>query len=219
MNSAFSPDDRLLATASMDGAVRIWDVESASLFAIIRGHGGLVEHVEFSPAGNSLLTASHDGTARLWDIDGVLTTTLRHQHPPTFAVFSPDSKRIVTGGGDSVAHVWDVASGSEIAKLERTMARSRMRRSALMAVTSRPHLVTGILIWDVKSGRQIVRLEGHDFSCRPDSVQPEGRPLAIRISRWNGAAMECIDRSSDRRSESQRNICGKLCSAPMDNSC
>lgn len=31
-NSAFSPDDRLLATPSIDGAVRIWDVNHASLF-------------------------------------------------------------------------------------------------------------------------------------------------------------------------------------------
>ena len=66
--------------------------------------------------GNLLLTASHDGTARLWDIDGVLTTTLRHQHPPTFAAFSPDGNRIVTGGRNRVGHIWDVASGSEIAK-------------------------------------------------------------------------------------------------------
>ena len=79
MNSAFSSDDRLLATASFDGTVRIWDVERASLLTTISGHSGLVEHVEFSPADNSLLTASHDGTARLWDTDGVLTTTLLSQ--------------------------------------------------------------------------------------------------------------------------------------------
>ena len=76
VNSAFSPDDRLLATASFDGTVRIWDVERTSLLTTISGHSGFVEHLEFSPVDNSLLTASHDGTARLWDTDGVLTTTL-----------------------------------------------------------------------------------------------------------------------------------------------
>ena len=85
---------------------------------LIRGHTELVEHVEFSPDGSRLLTASHDGTARLWDIDGVLTTTLRHLHPPTFAAFNSDGTRIVTLGTDDVAHVWDVASGNEIATLE-----------------------------------------------------------------------------------------------------
>ncbi len=45
MNSAFSPDDRLLATASIDGPTRIWDVDRASLSATISGHRGLVEHL------------------------------------------------------------------------------------------------------------------------------------------------------------------------------
>ena len=76
MNGAFTPDDRFLATASVNGPIRIWDVERASLVTTIAGHEALVEHLEFSPVdSNILLTASHDGTARLWDVDGALTTT------------------------------------------------------------------------------------------------------------------------------------------------
>src|SRR5205823_678052 len=118
VNAAFSPDDQFLATVSMNDIVHIWNVKSGSQFAIIRGHNGLIEHVAFSPSGDLLLTASHDGTARLWDVDGVMTTTLRHQYPPTFAAFSPDGTRVVTGGQNRVGHVWDVARGREIAKLE-----------------------------------------------------------------------------------------------------
>ena len=118
MNCAFSPDDRFLATTSVQNVVRLWDIKNGSEFAVIAGHRGLVEHVAFSPDGSRLLTASHDGTARLWDIDGLLTTSLRHPHPPTFAAFSPDGMRIITGGGDAVAHIWDVASGREALQLE-----------------------------------------------------------------------------------------------------
>ena len=117
----------LLATVTMDDTVRIWDVESASEFTVIRGHTKPIEHVEFSPDGNRLLTASHDGTARLWDIDGVLTTTLRHLHSPTFAAFSSDGTRIVTLGTDNVAHVWDAASGK------------KLRRSTIKAVVRCRH--------------------------------------------------------------------------------
>ena len=119
MNSAFSPDDRFLATASMDGPIRIWDVGRASLFTTITGHRALIEHLEFSPVDNNiLLTASHDGTARLWDIDGILTTALPHEYPPTFAVFSPDNVHLLTGGGDAAVHLWDAVAGRELAELD-----------------------------------------------------------------------------------------------------
>ena len=90
LGCAFSPDDRLIATASLHGVVRIWNAENGSQFVIIPGDGSLVRHVAFSPDGSRFLTASQDGTARLWDIDGVLTTSLQHDVPPSFAVFSPD---------------------------------------------------------------------------------------------------------------------------------
>jgi WD40 repeat protein/class 3 adenylate cyclase len=177
INGAFSPDDRLFATASMYGVVRIWDVESGSLFGALRGHSGLVEHVEFSPDGSRLLTASHDGTARLWDIDGVLTTTLRHRRPPTFASFSPDGVRIVTGGNDSVAHVWDVASGREITRLEARHGGGPLQLATFspngrrIAAASRDGR---ILQWDVESGREAARLEGHDSSVVHVQFSPKG---------------------------------------------
>ncbi len=119
MNGAFTPDDRFLATASINGPIRIWDAERASLVTTIAGHESLVEHLEFSPVdSNILLTASHDGTARLWDVDGALTTALSHEYRPTFAVFSPDNVHLLTGGGDSAAHLWDVVSGREIIRLD-----------------------------------------------------------------------------------------------------
>ena len=88
MNTAFSRDDRFLATTSLDGTTRIWDVNHASLLASIVGQGPLIEHLEFSPVDtNILLTASHDGTARLWDVDGILTTVLPHQVPTDLCGF------------------------------------------------------------------------------------------------------------------------------------
>ena len=159
VNSAFSRDDKLLATASVDGGVRVWDVDNASLLTSLNGHHALVEHLEFSPIDNSLLTASHDGTARLWDVDGILINELPHNYPPTFAVFSPDNVHVVTGGGDSAAHLWDVAGARETAELD---THERLQDAAfspdgrhLATATSRGE----ILIWDVESGRQLKRLE------------------------------------------------------------
>ena len=59
MNSAFSPDDRLLATASINGPIRIWDVGQASLFTTITGHRALVEHLEFHPVDSNSFSRLH----------------------------------------------------------------------------------------------------------------------------------------------------------------
>lgn len=162
MNGAFSPDDRFLATASVNGPVRIWDVERASLVTTIAGHESLVEHLEFSPVdSNILLTASHDGTARLWDVDGALTTTLSHEYRPTFAVFSPDNIHLLTGGGDSAAHLWDVVSGREIIRLDTHEIVQRATFSPDGRRVATASLGGQVRIWEVARGFETAQFRAH----------------------------------------------------------
>ncbi|TGQ69336.1 hypothetical protein EN829_029460 [Mesorhizobium sp. M00.F.Ca.ET.186.01.1.1] len=162
MNGAFSPDDRFLATASVNGPIRIWDVERASLVTTIAGHESLVEHLEFSPVeSNILLTASHDGTARLWDVNGVLTTTLAHEYRPTFAVFSPDNVHLLTGGGDSAAHLWDVVSGREIIRLDTHEIVQNATFSPDGKRVATASLEGQVRIWDVATGYEAAQFRSH----------------------------------------------------------
>ncbi|RWE25953.1 MAG: hypothetical protein EOS41_09595 [Mesorhizobium sp.] len=162
MNGAFTPDDRFLATASVNGPIRIWDVERASLVTTIAGHESLVEHLEFSPVdGNILLTASHDGTARLWDVDGALTTTLSHEYRPTFAVFSPDNVHLLTGGGDSAAHLWNVVSGRETIRLDTHEIVQNAAFSPDGRRVATASLGGEVRIWDVASGSETAQFRSH----------------------------------------------------------
>ncbi len=73
---AFSPDGRLLATASADNTARIWDPVTGedlrtlagriSWVRTLTGHTGGVWGVAFSPDGRLLATASSDKAARVW---------------------------------------------------------------------------------------------------------------------------------------------------------
>ena len=70
---AFSPDGRLLATASDDKTARLWDLATGDCLRTLTGHAGQVRGVAFSPDGRLLATASADETARLWTVPSLKT--------------------------------------------------------------------------------------------------------------------------------------------------
>jgi WD40 repeat protein len=71
---AFTPDGTLLAMASLDGAIRLWNVDQLAAgkkgraLRSLRGHDGGITSLAFSMDGALMATASHDGTARLWAV-------------------------------------------------------------------------------------------------------------------------------------------------------
>lgn len=68
---AVSPDGVLLATASWDRTVRLWNSASGELVAVLPGHAHRVGGVGFSPDGEQIVTTSWDGTARRWTLAGL----------------------------------------------------------------------------------------------------------------------------------------------------
>ena len=72
---AVSPDNDVLASASVDGSIRLWKLGSPTNeqlgepIATLYGHESLVSSINFSPLNSyELLSSSFDGTCRVWDI-------------------------------------------------------------------------------------------------------------------------------------------------------
>ncbi|MEO1765565.1 MAG: pentapeptide repeat-containing protein, partial [Cyanobacteria bacterium J06629_18] len=94
LSVAFSPDGKLLATASDDGAVRLWETTSGCLIMSLKEHFNSVLSIAFSPDGKTIATGSYDKTIKIWDINTqqCLITLQAHESGVRSLSFSPDGK-------------------------------------------------------------------------------------------------------------------------------
>ncbi|MBN2084009.1 MAG: PD40 domain-containing protein [Anaerolineales bacterium] len=69
---AFSPDSRVLATASADVTIKLWDVATGALLQTLVGHTTAVSALGFSPDGRTLASGTKEegdqAGVRLWTI-------------------------------------------------------------------------------------------------------------------------------------------------------
>ncbi len=107
---AFSPDGRLLATASYDRRIHLWDVRSSRLLHTLRDHSDAVYGVAFSPDGRLLASAGADRAVKVWEVaTGNRLYTLGEATDWVYTVaWSPDGKHLAAGGVDRSLRIWQV---------------------------------------------------------------------------------------------------------------
>src|SRR5262249_12732864 len=127
---AFSPESRalvsglqappLLASASADRTIKVWDAVTGRLIFTLLGHQAVVNCVAFSHDGNRLASAGGDMTVRVWDADSgqEMMTLAGHTFAVYGVAFSPDGKRLASTSADKMVKVWDAASGQETLNLK-----------------------------------------------------------------------------------------------------
>jgi WD40 repeat protein/serine/threonine protein kinase len=177
---AFSPDGQLLASASYDQTVKVWDAVSGGELRTLQGHSDWVNAVAFSPDGQRLASASHDRTVKLWDAgSGQELRTLRgHGEPVRSVAFSPDGQRLASASFDQTVKVWDIGSGQQLRTLKGHTGR-------VFSVTFSPdgqRLASGsddgtVKVWDARSGQEVRTLKGHAAPVLGVTFSPDGQRL------------------------------------------
>ncbi|CAZ86082.1 unnamed protein product [Tuber melanosporum] len=105
---SFSPDGRLIASASFDNHVKLWDGRDGKFLHTLRGHVAPVYQCSFSADSRLLVSSSKDTTLKIWDVKtGKLHTDLPGHQDEVFAVdWSPDGKKVGSGGKDKAVRLW-----------------------------------------------------------------------------------------------------------------
>jgi beta-lactamase class A len=113
--AAMSPDRRFIASASANGILRVWRVDSGSLFAQLAASDESFTSVAWSPGGKRLLTGSQEGQLRIWDLDRqepILSLDLKT--PITSVAWNPNGKHLLVGSKNSTAQILSASDGHSL---------------------------------------------------------------------------------------------------------
>ncbi|OQR93372.1 transcriptional repressor TUP1-like protein [Achlya hypogyna] len=145
-NVALSPDGRLLAAASLDKVVRIWNTETSQLMDRLEGHCDSVYSLAFSPDGKNVISGSLDKNIMLWDVSASGRTTTRprmlfqgHKDFVLSVAYTPDGRWIMSGSKDRSVIFWDPRTARSVLTL------SGYRNSVISVASSpaSPFFATG----------------------------------------------------------------------------
>lgn len=67
LDLAWSPQDRWLASCSVDNTIIIWDIQALpAIVSVLKGHTGLVKGVAWDPVGKFMASQSDDRSVKIW---------------------------------------------------------------------------------------------------------------------------------------------------------
>lgn len=156
--TTFSPDGATLATASRDGAVRLWELKTGKEIRAFATTARGMTDMGFSPDGQWLATVTSESRdVQLWDIatGNKLRSFTGSQSLLANVAVAPDGQRVAALGVDGTIKMWSVATGRVLLTLQYVNVES-IERGLQFSPDGRWLVAngSGCKVWDPTTGRE-----------------------------------------------------------------
>ncbi|MFN5053660.1 MAG: c-type cytochrome domain-containing protein [Planctomyces sp.] len=114
--AAVSPDERWIAVAAADHAIRLFNLQTGTPALTLQGHTETVAALRFTADSTHLLSGSADRSLKVWKMaDGSLAGRIDHPLAITAIEILPDPDSpatpvLATAGGDNLIRLWQMPS-------------------------------------------------------------------------------------------------------------
>ena len=122
---AVSKNNKLMASASFDYSVVVWDLNPIKEKITLIGHDAAVNAVEFSPRNDFLVSGGDDNNILLWSLNDISNINEEiqpirlgnHRGKIADLEFSSDGKFLLSASWDGTVGVWDLKKRQKINSL------------------------------------------------------------------------------------------------------
>lgn len=184
---AFSLNNRFLASADLDGYVRVWEIDDWKQVASSRQHSGAAYCVRFDPESKVLASCGADGDIKLqrtedWELIGSLHLDSGYARG---LAWSPEGTRLVVGSEAGDLTLWDIQEREKLRTVESGSAGViDLDWSSDGELIASGGMDKSVVLWKPASHQDPRRLIEYADTVFAVRFTPEGRHLVTGSDEW-----------------------------------